>query len=162
LHPARRGSLSFGKTASQDYAGAAGQLARSAAEKLKFRQDVFLAEFLLDPFYAACATAQATRRYTPISKFPAVERDFSLVLGDGTTFTLVVGEIRALGIPEIIEIEAVDLFRGGQVPAGKFSLLVRVTFQSHTATLTETQLSDFSNRIAAALIEKLGTALRTA
>jgi phenylalanyl-tRNA synthetase beta chain len=161
-HPARRGSLSFGKTASQDFAGAAGQLARSAAEKLKLRQDVFLAEFLLEPFYAACTAAQSARRYTPISKFPAVERDFSLVLCDGTTFTRVVAEIRALGIPEIIEIEAVDLFRGGQVPAGKFSLLVRVTFQSHTATLTETQLSDFSNRIAAALIEKLGAALRTA
>jgi phenylalanyl-tRNA synthetase beta chain len=162
LHPARRGSLSFGKTVSQDFAGTAGQLARGAAEKLKLRQDVFVAEFLLDPFYAACTAAQTARRYTPISKFPAVERDFSLVLGDGTTFTLVVAEIRALGIPEIIDIEAVDLFRGGQVPAGKFSLLVRVTFQSHTATLTEAQLSDFSNRIAAALIEKLGAALRTA
>jgi phenylalanyl-tRNA synthetase beta subunit len=56
----------------------------------------------------------------------------------------------------------VDLFRGGQVPAGKFSLLVRVIFQSQTATLAETQLSGFSNRIAAALIEKLGAALRTA
>ncbi len=162
LHPARRGSLSFGKAASQDFAGAAGQLARGAAEKLKLRQDAFLAEFLLDPFYAACTAAQAARRYTPISKFPSVERDFSLMLGDGATFALVVAEIRALGIPEIIGIEAVDLFRGGQVPAGKFSLLARVTFQSHTATLTETQLSDFSNRIAAALIEKLGAALRTA
>jgi phenylalanyl-tRNA synthetase beta chain len=168
LHPARRGSITFGnemmsgKTALQDYAGAAGQLARGAAEKLKLRQDIYLAEFLLEPFYAACAAARTARRYTPISKFPAVERDFSLVLGDGTTFALVVAEIRALGIPEIMDIEAVDLFRGGQVPAGKFSLLVRVTFQSNFATLTETHLSDFSIRIAAALIEKLGAALRTA
>ncbi|HUK30087.1 MAG TPA: phenylalanine--tRNA ligase subunit beta [Candidatus Acidoferrum sp.] len=162
LHAARRGSLSFGKTASQDFAGAAGQLARGAAEKLKLRQDIFLAEFMLAPFYTACAAAQAARRYMPISKFPAVERDFSLMLGDGTTFANVLAEIRALRIPEIIEIEAVDLFRGGQVPAGKFSLLVHVTFQSPTATLTESQLSDFSNRIAAALIEKLGAALRTA
>jgi phenylalanyl-tRNA synthetase beta chain len=129
---------------------------------LKLRQDIYLAEFLLEPFYAACAAARTARRYTPISKFPAVERDFSLVLGDGTTFALVVAEIRALGIPEIMDIEAVDLFRGGQVPAGKFSLLVRVTFQSNFATLTETHLSDFSIRIAAALIEKLGAALRTA
>jgi phenylalanyl-tRNA synthetase beta chain len=162
LHTARRGSFSFGAPARNDFAGAAGQLARSAAEKLKLRQDVFLAEFLLEPFCAACAAARVARRYTPISKFPAVERDFSLVLGDGTTFELVTAEIRSLGIPEIIEIEAVDLFRGGNVPAGKFSLLVRVIFQSSTSTLTETQLSDFSNRIAAALIEKLGAALRTA
>ena len=163
LHPARRGSIIFGNAPTkEDSAGVAGQLARSAAEKLKLRQDVYISELLLEPFYAACSAAQTARRYTPISKFPAVERDFSLVLGEGATFSLVAREIRSLAIPEIIEIEAVDLFRGGNVPAGKFSLLVRVTFQSHTATLAEMQLSDFSNRIAAALIEKLGAALRTA
>ncbi len=168
LHAARRGSIifgnanAFGKGAAQDFAGVAGQLAHGAAEILKLRQDVFLAEFLLEPFYGACSAAQKARRYTPISRFPAVERDFSIVLGEGTTFENVTAEIRSLKIPEIFNIEAVDLFRGGQVPAGKFSLLVRVTFQSHKSTLTELQLSDFSNRIAAALIEKLGAALRTA
>jgi phenylalanyl-tRNA synthetase beta chain len=54
----------------------------------------------------------------------------------------------------------VDLFRGKNVPAGKFSLLVRVTFQSHEATLTEPQLTDFSSRIIAALEQKLGATLR--
>src|SRR4029077_1631831 len=37
LHAARRGSVALGKTE----IGAAGQLARRIAEKLKFRQDVF-------------------------------------------------------------------------------------------------------------------------
>jgi phenylalanyl-tRNA synthetase beta subunit len=46
------------------------------------------------------------------------------------------------------------------VPEGKFSLLVRVTFQSNHATLTESQLSDFSSRIVAALEQKLGASLR--
>jgi phenylalanyl-tRNA synthetase beta subunit len=54
----------------------------------------------------------------------------------------------------------VDLFRGKNVPAGKFSLLVRVIFESHSATLTEAQLTDFSSRIVAALEQKLGTSLR--
>ena len=58
-------------------------------------------------------------------------------------------------------IEAVDLFRGKNVPAGKFSLLVRVTFQSQQATLTEAQVNDFSAQIVAALEKKLGAALRT-
>ena len=70
--------------------------------------------------------------------------------------------IAGLGISEIISIEAVDLFRGRNIPAGKFSLLVRVTFQSHETTLTEAQLSDFSSRIVSALEQKLGAALRTA
>jgi phenylalanyl-tRNA synthetase beta subunit len=44
--------------------------------------------------------------------------------------------------------------------AGKFSLLVRVTFESHRATLTEAQLTDFSSRILSALEEQLGASLR--
>jgi phenylalanyl-tRNA synthetase beta chain len=67
-----------------------------------------------------------------------------------------------LGIAEVISIEAIDLFRGKNIPTGKFSLLVRVTFQSQEATLTEAQLSDFSSRIISALEQKLGAALRTA
>ena len=44
---------------------------------------------------------------------------------------------------------------------GKFSpLLVSVTFESHQATLTEAQLTDFSSRILAALEKKLGPILR--
>jgi phenylalanyl-tRNA synthetase beta chain len=99
-------------------------------------------------------------RYKPLSRFPAVERDFSLILADETSFAAVAETIRGLGIAEISAVNAVDLFRGKNVPAGKFSLLVRVTFESHSATLTEAQLTDFSSRIVAALEQKLGAALR--
>ena len=95
-----------------------------------------------------------------LSRFPAVERDFSLVLSDGTTFAGIEEAIRALGIAEVSSIDAVDLFRGKNVPVGKFALLVRVRFESLQATLTEAQLTDFSSRILAALEQKLGATLR--
>ena len=90
-----------------------------------------------------------------------MERDFSLVLDDGSSFAAVREAIGGAGIAEITSVEAVDLFRGKHLPAGKFSLLVRVTFQSHQATLTETQVSEFSARLVASLHEKLGATLRT-
>jgi phenylalanyl-tRNA synthetase beta subunit len=52
------------------------------------------------------------------------------------------------------------LFRGKNVPAGKYSLLVRVLFQSREATLTDAQVTDFSARIVAALEQQLGAQLR--
>jgi len=160
LHSARSGAIAVG--AQQDATGVAGQLARGTAEKLKLRQEIFLGEMLLEPFYAACAAARTALRYSPVSKYQSVERDFSLVLNDGVTFARVSAAIRALGIDELISIEAVDVFRGGQVAAGQFSLLVRVTFQSAASTLTDAQLNHFSARIAEALHEKLGASLRTA
>ncbi len=140
--------------------GVAGQLARRVAEKFKLRQDVFLAEIHLDPLYAAISAAKESRRYEPLPRFPSVERDFSLFLSDGTPFSDVVKTIRSLNIAEITSIDAADLFRGKNVPAGKYSLLVRVTFQSREATLTDSQTTDFSAKIISALETHLNAHLR--
>jgi len=140
--------------------GVAGQLARRVAEKFKLRQEVFLAEIELAPVYAAFRAAEEARRYIPLPRFPAVERDFSLLLADGTPFSEVAAAIRALHIPEIASVEAADLFRGKNVPAGKYSLMIRVLFQSGEATLTDAQTSVFSAKIVAALEKNLGAQLR--
>jgi phenylalanyl-tRNA synthetase beta chain len=110
--------------------GLGGQLARRVADQLKLRQDVYIAEICLEPLLTGIESARAASRFAPIPRFPAVERDFSLVIEDKVTFAQVAETIRALAIPELANIEAADLFRGGHIPAGKFSLMIRVTFVS--------------------------------
>jgi phenylalanyl-tRNA synthetase beta chain len=161
LHGAHAGTISLrAGTAVSQSIGHAGQLSRRVSDRFKLRQDAFIAELELEPLCTGYKAARAALRYKPLSRFPAVERDFSLVLADGTTFAAIADAIRALGIAEISYIDAVDLFRGKNVPEGKFALLVRVKFESLQATLTEAQLTDFSSRILAALEQKLGAALR--
>jgi phenylalanyl-tRNA synthetase beta chain len=140
--------------------GWGGQLARRIADQLKLRQDVFVAELQLEPLLQGIEAARAAVKFKPIPRFPAIERDFSLVLADRITFAQVAETIQALDIPELLQIEAADLFRGGQIPAGKFSLMIRITFQSAQATLTDPQIAEFSSRIVAALERKLGASLR--
>jgi phenylalanyl-tRNA synthetase beta chain len=159
LHPAQVGTISV-FTSLKIRVGFAGQLARRVREQLKIRQEVFLAEVELDSFYAAVRAGKEARRYEPLPRFPTVERDFSLLLADGTPFSEVAKTIQSLGFGEIISVEATDLFRGKNVPAGKYSLLVRVTFQSREATLTDVQISDYSGKIIAALEKNLGAQLR--
>jgi phenylalanyl-tRNA synthetase beta chain len=163
LAPARAAQISLTHARDShatDHLGIAGQLARRIAEQLKLRQDVFVAELRLDDLFAGVESARASTRFKPLPKFPAVERDFSLVLADGTSFAQVTEAIQSLAIPEVQTVEAADLFRGGQIPPGKFSLMIRVTFQSAQATLTDAQLADFSSRIVASLQQRLGAALR--
>lgn len=160
LSAAKRGSLYLGEEGNQPL-GFAGQLARRIADKLKFRQGVFLAEIVLGPFYCMHYGVKNNRRYQPLPRFPGVERDFSLFLADGVSFAEVTRSIEALRIPEIASIEAADLFRGKNVPAGKYSLLVRVTFQSKEATLTDAQINDFSSRIISTLEKDLCASLRS-
>ncbi|HXP22587.1 MAG TPA: phenylalanine--tRNA ligase subunit beta [Candidatus Sulfotelmatobacter sp.] len=159
LNPAKRGTLFLGKEGAEPL-GVAGQLAKRVADKLKFRQDVFLAEIALGPLYCMYYGVKNNRRYEPLPRFPAVERDFSLFLAEGITFAQVQQAIQSLNIAEIASVEAADLFRGKNVPAGKYSLLVRVTFQSRESTFTEALINDFSARIVAALERNLGASLR--
>ncbi|HLW81268.1 MAG TPA: phenylalanine--tRNA ligase subunit beta [Candidatus Acidoferrales bacterium] len=160
LAPNRAARISLAAASEGKSVGVCGQLARAVAQKFKLRQDVYLAELQLEPLLEAIAKAGATLRYEPLPRFPAVERDFSLVLANGTSFASIEHTLRALSIPELRRVEAIDLFHGGQIPAGKHSLLLRVTFQSDVSTFTEAQLAEFSARIASTLSEKLGASLR--
>ena len=159
LNPVRRSAILLAKD-SGPALGHAGQLGKRVAEKFKFRQDVFLAEIALGPLYCMYYGVKNNRRYEPLPRFPSVERDFSLFLAKGATFAQVLQIIQSLAIPEIASVEAADLFRGKNVPAGKFSLLVRVIFQSREATLTDAQINDFSTRILSTLEKSLGATLR--
>jgi phenylalanyl-tRNA synthetase beta chain len=156
LHSAHRGRVALRNEA----IGEAGELTRRVADQLKLRQQIFLAELQLPHLYASIRAAKESRKYEPVPRFPAVERDFSLLLADGTHFSNIVVAIRSLDIREIASIEAIDLYRGKNVPAGQYSLLIRVTFQSRESTLTEAQLTDFSARIIAALEKQLRARLR--
>jgi phenylalanyl-tRNA synthetase beta chain len=156
LNAAKRGKIFL----KENELGAAGLLAKRVADKCKFRQDVFLAEIALGPLYCAYYGAKNSRRYEPLPRFPAVERDFSLLLADGVRFEEVTKTIASLGIAEIVSIEAADLFRGKNVPAGKYSLMVRVTLLSKLATLTDAQIAEISGKIVAALERNLAAVLR--
>jgi phenylalanyl-tRNA synthetase beta chain len=159
LNAAKRGTIFLGKEGNQPL-GVAGQLTKRVTDKLKFRQDVYLAEIALGPLYCMYYGAKNNRRYEPLPRFPGVERDFSLFLADNVTFAEVTKAIESLHIAEITSIEATDLFRGKNVPAGKYSLLVRVTFQSRESTFTDAQINDFSTRIVTLLEKNLGASLR--
>jgi phenylalanyl-tRNA synthetase beta chain len=159
LAPGRAAQVSA-RDAGGEAIGVAGSLAPRVMETFKLRQAVYVAELRLEPLLEAIEKARAALHYEPIPRFPAVVRDFSLVLSDVTTFDQVVETIRGLQIAELQRIEAKDLYRGKNLPAGRHSLLVQVTLQSAQATFTDERLTDFSSRIVAALEKNLGATLR--
>ncbi|MBI4466085.1 MAG: phenylalanine--tRNA ligase subunit beta [Acidobacteria bacterium] len=153
FHPGQRAALQAGAK----QFGLLGQLSPGLAAHFKLRQEAFLAELDLEALYAAGLRA---RRYQAISRYPAVGRDFSLLLDERTSFAAVRGVIEKLKIPELVAVEAVDRFRGGSIPTGRYSLLVRVTLQSPEQTLTDEQIRSLSERIVRALEKELGATLR--
>jgi len=137
-----------------------GELAASQRESRKLRQPVFLAVLDLDALYRL-----PLRRPTAheLSRFQAVERDFSFTFADAVPWSTIADAIRALAIPELTRLAPVEIFRdtkAGSASAGKYALLFRCVFQSSQRTLREDELSEWSTRIIATLTA-LGGAIRT-
>jgi phenylalanyl-tRNA synthetase beta chain len=133
-----------------------GQLHPDVAARRKLRQSVFVAELYVDRLYQ-----QGLRvvRYQPLPRYPAVERDFSFVFDDAATFEQIQRAVIALGLAELRSFIPVEIFRGGNVPAGRYSLLLRARFQSAERTLREEEVAQWSAQIIKAL-ESLGGKLR--
>ena len=118
----------------------------TAARKL--RQDVFLAEFDLEQLYQL---GLRTVKFSPLGKYPAVERDFSFVFADDVVFAQMRKAVDAIGLTNLRELRPVEIFRGGSIPAGKYSILLRVRFQSNERTLREDEVAQWSGKIVDAL-----------
>jgi phenylalanyl-tRNA synthetase beta chain len=98
-------------------------------------------------------------RYEALPRFPAVERDFSFILADTVVFERVRKAVIGLHLSELRSFVPAEIFRGGAVPSGKYSLLLRATFQSSERTLREDEVARWSAQIVKAL-EGLGGTLR--
>ncbi len=133
-----------------------GQLHPEVAAARKLRQDVFLAEVWLDRLYRHPLREP---RYQRISRFPAVERDFSFVFDDSVTFERIRLAIEALAIEELQSFVPAEIYRGEKVGTGKYSTLLHAEFQSQERTLRDDEVAQWSAQIVTAL-EALGGTLR--
>lgn len=127
-----------------------GRLHAEAATRRKLRQEVFIAEILSDQLFRR---KLREIRYEPLPKFPAVERDFSFLFGDGVTFSAINDAVIALQLPDMRSFEPVEIFHGGSVPEGQYSMLLRAKFQSLERTLREDEVNEWSAKIVNALKE---------
>src|SRR6202050_3564076 len=125
-----------------------GQIAESVKADRKLRQDVFLAEIDLERLHAV---GVRLANLSPLAKYPAVERDFSFVFDDAVEFDVMRRAVMDLGIPELRAFKPVEIFRGGSIGAGKYSILLRARLQSDEATLRDEQIAQWSAQIVAAL-----------
>ena len=134
-----------------------GRIRNEFAQPYKLRQDVWLAEVDLQKLLEFPLPA---RTFRPFSRFPAVERDFSLVVPEGKEFRELERTLLALKLETLQSLRPMEEFRGGTIEKGNYSLLLRVTFQSPSHTLTSEEVAEASQQLLEAL-KGLGVYLRT-
>jgi phenylalanyl-tRNA synthetase beta chain len=98
----------------------------------------------------------------PLSKFPAIKRDLSLVVNEDAVWAEIEAAVNKKAPAELEELQFVDIFRGKNIPQGKKSVTLSLWFRDADGTLTHEAVDRFQAEILKSLTESLGAELRTA
>jgi phenylalanyl-tRNA synthetase beta chain len=130
-----------------------GQLNPAEAQQRKLRQSVYVGEIYLDRLYRLPLRQPIAQE---LSRFQPVERDFSFVFADAVRWQSIAEALGNLRIAELTHFSPREIFRdpsqkGQALPAGHYSILIRVTFQALERTLREEELQSYSQAVTTAL-----------
>jgi phenylalanyl-tRNA synthetase beta chain len=130
-----------------------GELAHTQRDARKLRQPIYLAQLDLAKLYELPLKKVTAH---DLSRFQAVERDFSFVFPDATQWHTIASAIHALAVPELHSLKPIEIWRNAKYP-GVYSLLLRTVFQSHNRTLRDDELTQWSTQIIETLTNLGGT-----
>jgi len=97
----------------------------------------------------------------PIARFPAIERDLSIIVDEQVRWDDIVRTVRHKAPAELQGVRFVDIYRGKGIPAGKKSVTLSVCFRDEQGTLTHETVDHFQADIVQRLAKSLGAELRT-
>jgi len=140
--------------------GTAGVVSDKVKDKFDFTDvQVCAAEMDLDELEALQTEAV---KFAQIPKFPAIERDLSLVVDEEVIWADIAGAIEKQSSAELEEVKFVGIYRGKGIPGGKKSVTFTLRFRDEQGTLTHNAVDGFQNNIVAELKKATGAELRTA
>lgn len=94
------------------------------------------------------------KKYKPIAKFPAIERDYSFVTDKNLESKLIEDTMNGHGKGLIAKIELFDIYTGKGVDDDKKSVSYRVWYRSNERTLQEKDIKDVEENILKDLADK--------
>ena len=80
-------------------------------------------------------------RASSLPRYPAVERDFALVVDQALPSQQIINCINELGQNLIKRVEVFDEYRGDSIPDGKKSLAYKISYRADDRTLTDSEVN---------------------
>ncbi len=103
---------------------------------------------------------EGEREYRPLSKFPSVMRDISILVNRETRFSEVLNIIYDAGVKFIDDVDLIDIYESEDLSEGQKSLTFRIVFQAEDHTLTDQEVGKEMEKIIRALRDNLGAEIR--
>ncbi len=137
--------------------GVLGTLSPDVRGNLDVSQPVVILEIDLDPWLA---TPRVVGTYRRLPRFPKVRRDVALILDASTPAGDVLREIEKAGEELLADVRVFDAYTGDQLPDGRKSLGLSLTYMSEERTLTDAEVEEAHGRIVARLLDRFHAELR--
>ena len=139
-------------------AGTIGKLKSNICQQQDVKQEVFFADINWSVVLERSAFQQV--RFSELSKYPAVQRDLSMIVEDGLAFE----KIEQLSFAEnkklLRSVSLFDVYKGEKIETGKKSYAVSFTFLDEAKTLTDKDIDKVMNRLMDRFEKEIGAQIR--
>ncbi|MBQ1524013.1 MAG: phenylalanine--tRNA ligase subunit beta, partial [Firmicutes bacterium] len=99
-------------------------------------------------------------RYAPLPKFPAMSRDFAMVVKEEIEVGKLQQVIRETAGDLLESVTLFDVYRGLPIPKGSKSVAFNLSYRAADRTLKEAEVSEINTKVLAALKDKFDAVLR--
>jgi phenylalanyl-tRNA synthetase beta chain len=100
------------------------------------------------------------RSIKPVSKFPEVRRDLSLVLDKDVAFSRIKDLLGGKAFPQIKQVNVFDVYEGTNLEEGKKAYALSFILQEEDRTLTDKDIDKTMNRLMTVFEKELGAIIR--
>jgi len=139
--------------------GAAGIFSQMVKQKFDFK-DLAPCGAELD-FEQLMALQSSLIRLKPIPRFPAIQRDLSIIVDEQIRWADIVEAIKSKTPAELEDIRFVETYHGKGIAPGRKSVTLSLRFRDQDGTLTHDTVDQFQANIMDGLTESVGAELRT-
>ena len=137
--------------------GSFGQIDPNVLEFWDINGPVFLFELSFDALETA---ASRRRKFIPLARYPAVERDIAVIVRDGLSAQDLMEYISAQAPDFLEKVRIFDVYRGKPVPKGSKSIGMRFTYRAPDHTLSDHEVSEVHDPLVRSVLQFYKAKLR--
>lgn len=152
-------SLSLGWFMKNELLLTAGIVASELTKKFDIEQSVFFAEFRWDSIIKLLRGK--TTQFKPVSRFPEVRRDLSMILDRDVKFSTIRDMAFKTEKKLLKKVEIFDVYESGNIEKGKKSYALSFILQDENQTLNDKQIDKVMKKLSSAFEQGFNARIRS-
>lgn len=157
-HPGRSGTMRLGKTVLAYF----GEIHPQVAKKMGIKQRVMAMEVFVDNIPLPRASQGKSKKRVEMSQFQPVDKDFAFIVDKDIKAYDVIIAAKYADRNLITDVRVFDVYEGDNLPDGKKSLALSITFQPTENTFSDKDIENLMAKVALEVKKKTGAVLRDA